>query len=125
VRRLLKPEEVTALSPRTAITFTPGVPPLKTTLIRYYEEKIPAAGRPARLKSTTVAWCVLFLAVACGFTGAVSDITSSDGGMQTEPGAHSIGHMRLAGNPSKPRTSSSRAVGRSNQRAFNETRDDN
>ena len=41
-RRLLKPEEVTDLSSRTAITFTPGVPPVRTTLIRYYEEKIPA-----------------------------------------------------------------------------------
>jgi len=39
-RKLLKPEEVMALSPRTAITFAPGVPPLCTQLIRYYE------GRP-------------------------------------------------------------------------------
>jgi type IV secretion system protein VirD4 len=37
-RKLLKPEEVLQLSPRTAITFTPGVPPVCTTLIRYYEE---------------------------------------------------------------------------------------
>jgi len=36
-RRLLKPEEVTALSERTAIIFTPGVPPIWTTLVRYYE----------------------------------------------------------------------------------------
>jgi type IV secretion system protein VirD4 len=39
-RKLLKPEEVMALSPRTAITFAPGVPPICTQLIRYYE------GRP-------------------------------------------------------------------------------
>ncbi len=38
-RKLLKPEEVMMLSPREAITFTPGVPPMFTTLIRYYEEK--------------------------------------------------------------------------------------
>ncbi len=38
-RKLLKPEEVIALPPRTAITFTPGVPPIRTTLLRYYEEK--------------------------------------------------------------------------------------
>lgn len=38
-RRLLKPEEVIALNPRLAITFTPGVPPVMTTLLRYYEEK--------------------------------------------------------------------------------------
>ncbi len=39
-RRLLKPEEVTALPARLAITFTPGVPPLKTMLTRYYEERL-------------------------------------------------------------------------------------
>ena len=39
-RKLLKSEEVTALSPRTAITFAPGVPPICTQLTRYYE------GRP-------------------------------------------------------------------------------
>jgi type IV secretion system protein VirD4 len=38
-RKLLKPEEVLALPQRTAITFTPGVPPICTTVIRYYEEK--------------------------------------------------------------------------------------
>jgi type IV secretion system protein VirD4 len=37
-RRLLKPEEVCALDPRVAITFTPGVPPIWTWLLRYYEE---------------------------------------------------------------------------------------
>lgn len=40
-RKLLKPEEVIALPPRTAITFAPGVPPICTTLIRYYEEPLP------------------------------------------------------------------------------------
>ncbi len=38
-RKLLKPEEVIALPPRTAITFTPGVPPVATTLLRFYEER--------------------------------------------------------------------------------------
>ena len=38
-RKLLKPEEVMMLSPREAITFTPGVPPIFSTLMRYYEEK--------------------------------------------------------------------------------------
>ena len=36
-RRLLKPEEVTGLWQRIAITFCPGLPPLWTTLTRYYE----------------------------------------------------------------------------------------
>ncbi|MGO9597031.1 MAG: type IV secretory system conjugative DNA transfer family protein [Isosphaeraceae bacterium] len=39
-RRLLKPDEVLALSQRIAITFTPGVPPIWTTLVRYYEENL-------------------------------------------------------------------------------------
>lgn len=38
-RRLLKPEEVMTLPERTAVTFTPGVPPIRTTLVRYYEER--------------------------------------------------------------------------------------
>ena len=37
-RKLLKPEEVMALPDRTAITFTPGVPPVCSTLVRYFEE---------------------------------------------------------------------------------------
>jgi type IV secretion system protein VirD4 len=37
-RRLLKPEEVLALNERTAITFTPGIPPIWSTLVRYYEQ---------------------------------------------------------------------------------------
>ncbi len=37
-RRLLKPEEVLGLSERIAITFTPGVPPIWTALVRYYEK---------------------------------------------------------------------------------------
>jgi type IV secretion system protein VirD4 len=68
-RRLLKPEEVTALPARAAITFTPGVPPVQTTLIRYYEEKIPTAGNPARDKASTLAWCAVFLFAALAFTG--------------------------------------------------------
>ena len=37
-RKLLKPEEVLALPHRIAITFTPGVPPIWTTLVRHFEE---------------------------------------------------------------------------------------
>lgn len=44
-RKLLKPEEVLALPPRVAITFMPGLPPICTTLLRYYEE--PKLGFPA------------------------------------------------------------------------------
>jgi type IV secretion system protein VirD4 len=38
-RKLLKPEEVAALSPQTAITFAPGVAPICTRLVRYYEQR--------------------------------------------------------------------------------------
>jgi type IV secretion system protein VirD4 len=44
-RKLLKPEEVLALDERIAITFTPGVPPIWTTLVRYYEEPLIGGGR--------------------------------------------------------------------------------
>jgi type IV secretion system protein VirD4 len=37
-RKLLKPEEVLALSDRAVISFTPGVPPICTRRIKYYEE---------------------------------------------------------------------------------------
>ena len=40
-RKLLKPEEVIDLPERTAITFTRGVPPISTTLTRYYERRWP------------------------------------------------------------------------------------
>ena len=43
-RKLLKPEEVTALPDRVAITFTPGVPPLATRLVRYYEKEFKKRG---------------------------------------------------------------------------------
>jgi type IV secretion system protein VirD4 len=43
-RRLLKPEEVTTLPERVAITFTPGAPPIMTRLIRYYERDFKALG---------------------------------------------------------------------------------
>ena len=39
-RKLLKSDEVMALSPRIAVTFAPGLPPICTQLTRYYE------GRP-------------------------------------------------------------------------------
>lgn len=37
-RKLLKPEEVTGLHERVAITFTPGIPPVWSWLVRYYEK---------------------------------------------------------------------------------------
>lgn len=61
-RKLLKPEEVIALSPRQAITFTPGVPPICTTLLRYYEE--PSIGhRPGRIERLLTASKVLAMSL--------------------------------------------------------------
>jgi type IV secretion system protein VirD4 len=51
-RKLLKPEEVMALPDRTAITFTRGVPPIWTTLTRYFEDRRRgAAGSRGRLRT--------------------------------------------------------------------------
>jgi type IV secretion system protein VirD4 len=72
-RRLLKPEEVAALSSRIAITFTPGVPPVWTTLIRYYEEKLPAAGSLLREKAAIFARSVVFLVISLGLAGMVDE----------------------------------------------------
>ena len=48
-RELLRPDEVMGLSERIAIIFTPGVPPIWTTLLRYYEETFVPPGRWQRL----------------------------------------------------------------------------
>lgn len=65
-RKLLKPEEVVGLPQRTAITFTPGIPPLRTTLLRYYEEAgfDTAPSRWRRLRTQTEIWLS-----ACGLLG--------------------------------------------------------
>lgn len=41
-RKLLQPSEVTALDPRIAVTFAPGVPPMATWLVRYFEHDFRA-----------------------------------------------------------------------------------
>jgi type IV secretion system protein VirD4 len=61
-RKLLKPDEVLGLSDRTVITFTPGVPPIWTNRIRYYEER-NLGRRPG--------WWQRFAAMANVVTGAV------------------------------------------------------
>jgi type IV secretion system protein VirD4 len=66
-RKLLKPEEVIALPSTTAITFTPGLPPIRTTLLRYYEEK--RLGRRGGWIGRTCAACCT-LAGSAVFLGA-------------------------------------------------------
>jgi type IV secretion system protein VirD4 len=71
-RRLLKPEEVLALDHRTAITFTPGIPPLRTMLVRYYERGFREGwGALARLK-------VVFLSILT-FAAAVMIVMALSG----------------------------------------------
>lgn len=79
-RKLLKPEEVIALHPRIAITFTPGVPPICTELVRHYEESDWGASRPwvSRALKAVVMLCVslmcfgVALAMAIAMTKAIS-----------------------------------------------------
>lgn len=60
-RKLLKPEEVMALSPRTAITFAPGGgPPICTQLIRYYEGRPDALWRML-IRGLRALFCSLLL----------------------------------------------------------------
>ena len=58
-RRLLKPEEILAMSERIAITFVPGMRPICTKLERYYEAK----GREPELSGLTALIVSLYLAV--------------------------------------------------------------
>ena len=44
-RKLLKPEKIMVLPKRTAIIFTPGIPPLATKLVRYYEPDFKDASK--------------------------------------------------------------------------------
>ena len=70
-RKLLKPEEVLALSDRIVITFTPGVPPIWTTRIRYFEERNLARqpGRWERFKAmaNVVSGSLILLLIMAGF----------------------------------------------------------
>jgi type IV secretion system protein VirD4 len=127
-RRLLKPEEVTALPSRTAITFTPGIPPLQTTLIRYYEEKAPGSGSLAWEKTVIFARCVVFLVLALGLTGWVRETVSSQNTVTSYPATDwrwgaSETTMPRQSRPtvksSKRRTAASRMQRQPIERAFN------
>lgn len=79
-RKLLKPEEVTALPPDVAITFVPGMPPICTRLLRYYEE--PSLGhQPQQWSETMQAFRTLITALGllalCVGTAAVLTVMVS------------------------------------------------
>jgi type IV secretion system protein VirD4 len=64
-RKLLKPEEVIALSPRDAITFTPGMRPIFTTLLRYFEEKNLGEEPCWLARSRAACWMLIISAMLC------------------------------------------------------------
>lgn len=88
-RRLLKPEEVMALHPRTAITFAPGVPPICTTLLRYYEESwffsrpswIRRCFNAIKTLAVSIAFCLISFGLAALLTLiAIDDFASQPAG---------------------------------------------
>jgi type IV secretion system protein VirD4 len=70
-RKLLKPEEILALSDRIVITFTPGVPPIWTNRIRYFEERHlgqrPGWGQRFKAMANVVSGSLILLLVMAGF----------------------------------------------------------
>ncbi len=88
-RELLRPDEILALNPRIAITQTPGVRPLWTTLIRYYEEKalLRHRGLLARLAGAVWTLCLsaLLLGAAAVAAKAMSDEWNGSGGRFNQP----------------------------------------
>ncbi len=72
-RKLLKPEEVAGLDPRVAITFTPGVPPIWTWLVRYYEEGfgLPRGLGPVKMGFDAACLFLTAAMLAAWFTAAM------------------------------------------------------
>jgi type IV secretion system protein VirD4 len=72
-RKLLKPEEVTALHPRMCIAFVPGVPPIRAWLVRYYEKSFMTTRRIGVLRAAVDTACLFILAAmfAVMFTAAL------------------------------------------------------
>jgi type IV secretion system protein VirD4 len=73
-RKLLQPSEVLNLHPRTAITFTPGSPPICTWLTRYYE-KNRWSGRALRTLLLTLVVFAAGLFMAAGLHQIVEQRT--------------------------------------------------
>jgi type IV secretion system protein VirD4 len=70
-RKLLKPEEVTALSKGVAITLTPDAPPLWTRLIRYYDWDFKKSRGIGPVKAVVDTACLFLLAtMAAAFVTA-------------------------------------------------------
>ncbi len=79
-RKLLKPEEVTGLPSNVAITFVPGLPPIRTRLLRYYEEptlgRTPTPWTQVRQSCRTLITALLLLMVCLGIAAALTVVVS-------------------------------------------------
>jgi type IV secretion system protein VirD4 len=88
-RKLLKPEEVTGLPDRVAITFTPGAPPICTRLVRYYEKEFTKLRRFGPFKTAFyivrlfLATTMLAVIVTCAFL-----VHASEGTKKSLPPTH-------------------------------------
>jgi type IV secretion system protein VirD4 len=86
-RKILTPDECLNLDPRTAVTFTPGVPPVVTRLVRYFEERgltrPPGLIRSGLLAFTTLARALILLVFTAVF--ALVMTAETNGQMQSEP----------------------------------------
>jgi type IV secretion system protein VirD4 len=79
-RELLKPDEIIALDPRVAITLTPGLRPIRTRLVRSYEEKSLFKRRGLLAYLFAAVWTLLLSASLLTFTlAAAVALTSACG----------------------------------------------
>lgn len=88
-RELLKPEEIIALDPRIAITLTPGVRPIWTRLVRYYEEKSLFKRRGFLARMAAAVWTLLLSATLLASASAAARALTSEFhdafGQQSQP----------------------------------------
>lgn len=102
-RELLKPDEVMQLDPRIAITLTPGVRPLWTRLVRYYEEKALFRWRGWLRRLATACWTLLLsaallfiaLAAAASLTRELHDVLGQQQKQQTRSTVNQLAPLPL------------------------------
>ncbi len=95
-RELLKPDEIIALDPRIAITLTPGVRPIWTRLVRYYEEKtlfkrrgwLTRLATACRTLLSSAALLAIAIAAAAALTIELGNVTPPPQKRPVAPGAH-------------------------------------
>jgi type IV secretion system protein VirD4 len=100
-RKLLKSDEVLALSPRVAITFSPDAPPLWTKLIRYYEWDFKESRGIGLVKAVFDTACLFLTAslLAAFFTAAVVFGFSEEGHVEANEGFYRTSEVRRVAQP--------------------------